>query len=53
VNISHSDGAEQKNMLLLSSNIHKPVVSKTSEAGIWLRSYDYLTDVGGQRGGAI
>ena len=30
---------------------HKPVVSKTSEADIWLISYDHLTDVGGQRGG--
>ena len=30
---------------------HKPVVSKTSEANIWLSSYDHLTDVGGQRGG--
>ena len=30
---------------------HKPVVSKTSEADIWLSSYDHLTDVGGQRGG--
>ena len=30
---------------------HKPVVSKASEADIWLSSYDYLTDVGGQRGG--
>ena len=29
---------------------HKPVVSKTSEADIWLRSYEHLTDVGGQRG---
>ena len=29
---------------------HKPVVSKTSEADIWLGSYDHLTDVGGQRG---
>ena len=27
------------------------MVSKTSEADIWLRSYDHLTDVGGQRGG--
>jgi len=27
------------------------VVSKTSEADIWLSSYDHLTDVGGQRGG--
>ena len=26
---------------------HKPVVSKTSEADIWLSSYDHLTDVGG------
>ena len=30
---------------------HKPVVSKTSEADIYLSSYDHLTDVGGQRGG--
>jgi len=30
---------------------HKPVVSKPSEADIWLSSYDHLTDVGGQRGG--
>ena len=30
---------------------HKPVVSKTSEADIWLSSYDHQTDVGGQRGG--
>jgi len=30
---------------------HKPVVSKTSVADIWLSSYDHLTDVGGQRGG--
>ena len=30
---------------------HKPVVSKTSEADIWLSSYDHLTDVWGQRGG--
>ena len=30
---------------------HKPVVSKTSEADIWLSGYDHLTDVGGQRGG--
>ena len=29
---------------------HKPVVSKTSEADIWLSSYDHLTNVGGQRG---
>ena len=29
---------------------HKPVVSKTSEADIWLSSHDHLTDVG-QRGG--
>ena len=29
---------------------HKPVVSKTSEADIWLSSYDHLTDVVGQRG---
>ena len=29
----------------------KFVVSKTSEADIWLSSYDHLTDVGGQRGG--
>ena len=28
---------------------HKPVVSKTSEANIWLRSYDHLMDVGGHR----
>ena len=27
------------------------MVSKTSEAYIWLSSYDHLTDVGGQRGG--
>jgi len=27
------------------------VVSRTSEADIWLSSYDHLTDVGGQRGG--
>ena len=27
------------------------MVSKTSEADIWLSSYDHLTDVGGQRGG--
>jgi len=27
------------------------VVSKTSEADIWLSSYDHLTDVRGQRGG--
>ena len=27
------------------------MVSKTSEAKIWLSSYDHLTDVGGQRGG--
>ena len=27
------------------------MVSKTSEADIWLISYDHLTDVGGQRGG--
>ena len=27
------------------------VVSKTSEADIWLSSYDHLTDVEGQRGG--
>ena len=26
---------------------HKPVISKTSEADIWLSSYDHLTDVGG------
>ena len=31
--------------------LHKPVVSKSSEADIWLSSYDNLTDVGGQRGG--
>ena len=30
---------------------HKPVVSKTSEADTWLRSYDHLADVGGKRGG--
>ena len=30
---------------------HKPVVSKTSEADIWLSSYDHLTDIGGQGGG--
>ena len=30
---------------------HKPVVSKTSEADIWLSTYDHLTDVGGQKGG--
>jgi len=30
---------------------HKPVVSKTSEADIWLSSYDHLTHVGGLRGG--
>ena len=30
---------------------HKPVVSKTSEADIWLSIFDHLTDVGGQRGG--
>ena len=29
---------------------HKPVVSITTEADIWLSSYDHLTDVGGQRG---
>ena len=29
---------------------HKPVVSKTSEADIWLSTYDHLTDVGGQKG---
>ena len=27
------------------------MVSKTSEADIWLSSYDHLTDVGRQRGG--
>ena len=27
------------------------MVSKTSQADIWLSSYDHLTDVGGQRGG--
>ena len=27
------------------------MVLKTSEANIWLSSYDHLTDVGGQRGG--
>ena len=27
---------------------HKPVVSKTFEADIWVNSYDHLTDVGGQ-----
>ena len=27
------------------------MVSKTSEAGIWLSSYYHLVDVGGQRGG--
>ena len=26
------------------------MVSRTSEADIWLSSYDHLTDVGGQRG---
>ena len=31
--------------------VRKPVVSKTSEADIWLSSYDHLTNVGGQRGG--
>jgi len=31
--------------------LHKPVVSKTSEAGIWLSSYDSQPDVGGKRGG--
>jgi len=30
---------------------YKPVVSKSSEANIWLYSYDHLTDVGGQSGG--
>ena len=30
---------------------HTPVVSKSSDANIWLSSYDHLTDVGGQRGG--
>ena len=34
-----------------SRSPHKPVVSKSSEADIWLSSYDHLTDVGGQRGG--
>lgn len=34
-----------------SCNPHKPVVSKISEANIWLDSYDDLTDVGGQREG--
>ena len=29
---------------------HKPVISKTSEADIWLSGYDHLTYVGGQRG---
>ena len=29
----------------------KLVVSKTSEADIWLISYDHLTDLGGQKGG--
>jgi len=29
---------------------HKPVVSKTTEADIWLSSYDHLMDVGGQGG---
>ena len=31
---------------------HKPVVSKTSEAGIWWSSYDHLTNVKGQWGGS-
>ena len=35
---------------LVSRTPHKTVVSKTSEADIWLSSYD-LTDVGGQREG--
>ena len=30
---------------------HKHVVSKTSEADIWLGSYNHLTDVRGQGGG--
>ena len=30
---------------------HKPMGSKSSEANIWLSSYDHLTEVGGQRGG--
>ena len=30
---------------------HKPVVSKTSEADIWLSSYEHLTELGGQRDG--
>ena len=34
-----------------SRTSHKPVVSKSSEANIWLSSYDYVTDAGGQRGG--
>ena len=34
----------------MSRTPHKTVVSKTSEADIWLSSYD-LTDVGGQREG--
>ena len=29
---------------------HEPVVSKSSEANIWLSSYYHLTDVGGQSG---
>ena len=33
-----------------SRTSHKPVDLKTSEAGIWLSSYNHLTDVGGQRG---
>ena len=36
---------------LESRKPHKPLVSKTSEADIWLSSYDYLTDVGELRGG--
>ena len=30
---------------------HKPVVSKTAEADIWLSSNDHLTDEGGQWAG--
>ena len=29
----------------------EPVVSKSFKANIWLRSFDHLTDVGGQMGG--
>ena len=34
-----------------SYNPHKPVVSKTPEADIWLSSYDQPTNKEGQRGG--